>query len=72
METGSAVIIFILIIGICYIICDSITSKYTKLEDSFGGFMDRSLVDLHLKNHHYPLLFLAELVQAEHILFDNT
>ena len=44
METGSAVIIFIFLIGICYIIYDSIPSKYTKLEESFGGFMKRSLV----------------------------
>ena len=44
METGSAVFIFIIIIGICYIIYDSRTSKYTKLEESFGGFMNRSLV----------------------------
>ena len=44
MDTGSAVIIFIFLIGICYIIYDSIPSKYTKLEESFGGFMNRSLV----------------------------
>ena len=44
METGSAVIIFIFLIGICYLIYDSIPSKYTKLEKSFGGFMNRSLV----------------------------
>ena len=44
METGSAVIIFIFLIGICYIIYDSIPSKYTKLEESFGKFMNRSLV----------------------------
>ena len=43
METGSAVFIFIIIIGICYIINDSIPSKYTKLEESFGGFTNRSL-----------------------------
>ena len=43
METGSAVIIFIFLIGICYIIYDSIPSKYTNLEESFGGFMNRSL-----------------------------
>ena len=35
---------FIIIIGICYIIYDSRPSKYTKLEESFGGFMNRSLV----------------------------
>ena len=39
METGSAVIIFIFLIGIFYIIDDSIPSKYTKLEESFGGFI---------------------------------
>ena len=44
METGSAVIIFIFLIGICFILFDSIPSKYTKLEESFGGFMNRSLV----------------------------
>ena len=40
METGSAVFIFIIIIGICYIIYDSRPSKYTKPEESFGGFMN--------------------------------
>ena len=44
METGSAVFIIIIIIGICYIIYDSIPSKHTKLEESFGGFMNRSLL----------------------------
>ena len=44
METGGAVFIFIIIIGICYIIYDSRPSKYRKLEESFGGFMNRSLV----------------------------
>ena len=39
-------ILFFLIIknGICYIIYHSIPSKYTKLEESFGGCMNRSLV----------------------------
>ena len=44
METGSAVIFFIFLIGICYIIYDSKRNKYTKLEESFGGFINRSLV----------------------------
>ena len=44
METGSAVIIFTFLFGICYIIFDSIPSKYRKLEESFGGFITRSLV----------------------------
>ena len=44
METGSAVIIFTIIIGFCFLIYDSIPSKYTKLGGSFGGFMNWSLV----------------------------
>ena len=34
--------IFIFLTGIFYITYDSIPSKYTKLEKSFGGFMNRS------------------------------
>ena len=64
METGSAVFIFIIIIGICYIIYDSRPSKYTKLEESFGGFMNRS--------HHDILLLMVELERVKHILLDNT
>ena len=44
MEAGSVVFILFLIIIFCFIIYDSIPSKYTKLEESFGGFMIRSLV----------------------------
>ena len=72
METGSAVFIFINIIGICYIIYDSRASKYTKLEESFGGFMNRSQLDLNMKSHHYILLFMVELERVKHILLDNT
>ena len=43
METGSVVFILFLMIKFCFIIHDSIPSKYTKLEESFGGFMNRSL-----------------------------
>ena len=49
METGSAVIVFIFLNGICYIKYDSIPSKYTKLEESFGGFMNRNLVRFEYK-----------------------
>ena len=44
MDKGGILFFLIIIIGICYIIYDSIPSKYTKLEESFGGFMNRSLV----------------------------
>ena len=38
------VIIFIFLIIFCFIEYDSIPSKYAKLEESFGGFMNRNLV----------------------------
>ena len=43
METVSAIFICFLIIIFCFILYDSIPSEYTKLEESFGGFMYRSL-----------------------------
>ena len=72
METGSVVIIFIFLIIFCFIIYDSIPSKHAKLEESFGGFMNRSLVRFEYERHHYILLFMVELVQVKHILLDNT
>ena len=42
METGSVVFIIFLRFIFCFIICDSIPSKYAKLEESFGGFIKRS------------------------------
>ena len=44
MDNGGKVFIFIIIIAICFIFYKSLPSKYTKLEESFGGFMNRSLV----------------------------
>ena len=44
METDSIFFILFLIVIFSFIIYDSIPSKYTKLEESFGGFMNRSLV----------------------------
>ena len=44
METGSKVIICVFFIVICFTLYDLIPSKYTKLEDSFVGFMKRSQV----------------------------
>ena len=44
METGCAIFIFSFVIIICYMIYNSIPSKYTKLEESFGGFINRSLI----------------------------
>ena len=44
MDKGGILFFLIIIIGICYIIYDSIPSKYTKLEESLSGFMNRNLV----------------------------
>ena len=44
METGSAIIIYIFVIMIWYIVYHSIPSKYTKLQNKFVGFINRSLV----------------------------
>ena len=44
METGSAIFIFIFIIVFCYMLYDSIPSKYTKLEENFGGFINKCFI----------------------------
>ena len=44
MQTGSVVLFLFLKVIFCFIIFDSMPSKYTKLEENFGGFMNRSLV----------------------------
>ena len=44
MDKGGILLFLIIIIGICYLLYDSIPSKNIKLEESFGGFMNRNLV----------------------------
>ena len=44
MDKGGLLFFLIIIIIFCFIIYDSIPSKCTKLEESFGGFMNRNLV----------------------------
>ena len=44
MDKGGILFFLIVIIIFCFIIYDSIPVKYTKLEESFGGFMNRNLV----------------------------
>ena len=41
IEIAGTVLFLTLIFILCFIIYDSIPSKYTKLEESFGGFMNR-------------------------------
>ena len=44
MDKGGILFFINIMIGNCYIIYDSTPSKNTKLEESFGGFMNWSLV----------------------------
>ena len=71
MDKGSRLFIFIIIIGFCFIFYNSIASKYTKLEENFCGFMNRSL--LRFENEKSPLhtIVHGELAQEKHILLDN-
>ena len=66
---GSAVIIFIFLMGICYIIYDSIPSKYTKLEESFGGFMNRSLVRFEYEKSPLHTIVYGGTGKRENIFF---
>ena len=71
METGCAVI-FIFIIMFCYIVYHSIPSKYTELEESFGGFINRSLVRFEYEKSPLHTFFMVVLVQERLILLGNT
>ena len=53
MEIGSAFLIFIGVMLLCFMVYVSIPSKYAKLEESFGGFINRSLV--RFENEKSPL-----------------
>ena len=44
MDKGGILFFLIIIIGNCHLLNGSIPSKYTKLEESFDGFMNRNLV----------------------------
>ena len=44
METGLIIFILMFITVICYLAYNDMPTKYTKLEESFGGFMNKSLV----------------------------
>ena len=44
MDKGGIVFFLIIIIIFCFIIYDSKPSEYTKIEESFGGFMNWNLV----------------------------
>ena len=44
MEIGLIIFILAFIAVVCYLVYSDLPSKYTKLEENFGGFMNRSLV----------------------------
>ena len=44
MDKGGILFFLFIIIGISYIIYESVPGKYIKLEENFGGFKNRSLV----------------------------
>ena len=50
VETGPIIFRLAGIALICYLIYNDIPSKYTKLEESFDGFMNKSLVRFEFEN----------------------
>ena len=44
METGHKILIFMLIVNLCFLVYDSLPNKYNKLEERIDGFMSKSLV----------------------------
>ena len=44
MVNNPLIFILVLVAVVCFLIYYDLRSKYKKLEDSFGGFMNRSLV----------------------------
>ena len=49
MDTGSAVLFFIFMFIVCFMIYDSIPSKYANLKKSFGEFANICMVSFELK-----------------------
>ena len=44
MEAGPKIFLLVLIGVVCFLIYDDLPGKYTNLEESFEGFMNKSLV----------------------------
>ena len=70
METGC--VVFFLIFIFCFIIHDSIPSRYTKLEEGFGGFMNRSLVRFEYEKSPLNTIVYGGTGTGKHILLDST
>ena len=46
MENGPLFFILVLVAFVCFIMYYDFPSKYTKLEENFGGFMNETLVKI--------------------------
>ena len=44
MENGPLIFILVLVALVCFIMYYDLPTKYTKLEENFGGFMNKRLV----------------------------
>ena len=50
MEIGLIIFILFLVTVFCYLVYSDLPSKYKKLEENFGGFMNRRLVRFEFEN----------------------
>ena len=57
---------------ICYIICDSILNEYTKPEESFGGFINKSKIRFENTNSPLHNIVYCGTGTGKTILLDNT
>ena len=50
MENGPLIFILVLVAFVCFIMYYDLPSKYTKLEEHFGGFRNKNLVRIEFEN----------------------
>ena len=71
MDKGGIFFTFIIIIVICFIFYNSIPSKCTKLEESFGGLMNRRLIRFEYEKSSLHKIVYGGTSTGKHILLDN-
>ena len=57
MEKVSLILILLLVIAVCYIIYDSMPSKYKKLDENFGGFIYRRVLTFEFEKSPLHVLY---------------
>ena len=57
MEKGSLILILLLVVAVCYIIYDSMPSKYKKLDENFCGFTNRRELRFELEKSPLRTIF---------------